>query len=57
MKFLKKARFTSSRTTSLSMGPSQEERYTELLEAEDEVYNAHIRASLEDIKAGRVKQT
>lgn len=33
-----------------------EERYSELLEAEDEVYNARIRASLEDIKAGRVKR-
>ena len=33
-----------------------EERYTELLEAEDEAYNARIRASLEDVKAGRVKR-
>ena len=33
-----------------------EERYRELLEAEDEAYNARIRASLEDLKAGRVKR-
>ena len=31
-----------------------EERYRELIEAEDEAYNARIRASLEDLKAGRV---
>ncbi|HUO77011.1 MAG TPA: hypothetical protein VMU21_05475 [Thermodesulfovibrionales bacterium] len=33
-----------------------EERYRDLLEAEDEAYNARIRASLEDLKAGRVKR-
>jgi len=33
-----------------------EERYRELLEAEDEAYNARIRASLEDLKAGRIKR-
>ena len=33
-----------------------EERYLELVEAEDEAYNARIRASLEDVKAGRVRR-
>lgn len=33
-----------------------EERYQELIEAEDEAYNARIRASLEDLKAGRTKR-
>lgn len=33
-----------------------EERYRELIEAEDEAYIARIRASLEDVKAGRVKR-
>lgn len=33
-----------------------EVRYRELIEAEDEAYNARIRASLEDVKAGRVKR-
>jgi PHD/YefM family antitoxin component YafN of YafNO toxin-antitoxin module len=33
-----------------------EERYRELVEAEDEAYIARVRASLEDVKAGRVKR-
>ena len=33
-----------------------EERYRELIEAEDEAYNARIRASLADVKAGRIKR-
>lgn len=33
-----------------------EERYSDLLEAEDEAYNSRIRASLEDLKTGRVKR-
>ena len=33
-----------------------EERYRELVEAEDEAYNARIRESLADLKAGRVKR-
>ncbi|TAN43332.1 MAG: prevent-host-death protein [Nitrospirae bacterium] len=33
-----------------------EVRYRELIEAEDEAYNARIRASLEDVKAGRVRR-
>ncbi len=33
-----------------------EERYSELIEAEDEVYIARVRASLEDVKIGRVKR-
>lgn len=33
-----------------------EERYRELIEAEDEAYIARIHASLEDVKAGRVKR-
>lgn len=33
-----------------------EERYRELIEAEDEAYLARVRASLEDVKAGRVKR-
>jgi PHD/YefM family antitoxin component YafN of YafNO toxin-antitoxin module len=34
----------------------KEERYLELIEAEDEAYNARIRASLADVKAGRVRR-
>ena len=33
-----------------------ETRYRELIEAEDEAYNARIRSSLADVKAGRVKR-
>ncbi len=33
-----------------------EVRYRELLEAEDEAYNARIRTSLADVKAGRIKR-
>lgn len=33
-----------------------EERYRDLLEAEDEAYTARVRASLEDVKAGRVRR-
>jgi PHD/YefM family antitoxin component YafN of YafNO toxin-antitoxin module len=33
-----------------------EERYQELLEAEDEAYIARIKASLEDVKAGRTRK-
>jgi PHD/YefM family antitoxin component YafN of YafNO toxin-antitoxin module len=33
-----------------------EERYRELIEAEDEAYTARVRASLEDVKAGRVRR-
>jgi len=33
-----------------------EKRYRELIEAEDEAYMARVRASLEDVKAGRVKR-
>ena len=33
-----------------------EERYRDLLEAEDEAYIARVRASLEDVKAGRVRR-
>lgn len=33
-----------------------EERYRELIEAEDEAYIARVRASLEDVKAGRVRR-
>jgi PHD/YefM family antitoxin component YafN of YafNO toxin-antitoxin module len=33
-----------------------EERYRQLVEAEDEAYLARVRASLEDVKAGRVKR-
>jgi hypothetical protein len=33
-----------------------EERYLELIEAEDEACNVRIRASLADVKAGRVKR-
>jgi PHD/YefM family antitoxin component YafN of YafNO toxin-antitoxin module len=33
-----------------------EERYSELLEAEEEAYNARIRASLAAVKSGRVKR-
>jgi len=33
-----------------------EERYRELIEAQDEAYGARLRASLEDLKAGRVRR-
>ena len=33
-----------------------QERYQELLEAQDEAYVARVRASLEDLQAGRVKR-
>ncbi len=33
-----------------------EERYEDLLNAEEEAYKSRIRASLEDLKAGRVKR-
>jgi PHD/YefM family antitoxin component YafN of YafNO toxin-antitoxin module len=33
-----------------------EERYRELIEAQDEAYGSRVRASLEDLKAGRVKR-
>lgn len=33
-----------------------EERYQELVVAEQEAYYARVRASLEDVKAGRVKK-
>ena len=33
-----------------------EVRYRELIEAEDEAYNARTRKSLEDVKAGRVRR-
>ena len=33
-----------------------EVRYRELIEAQNEAYVARVRASLEDVKAGRVKQ-
>jgi PHD/YefM family antitoxin component YafN of YafNO toxin-antitoxin module len=33
-----------------------ETRYRELIEAEDEAYIARVRASLEDVKAGRVRR-
>jgi len=33
-----------------------EERYQELAAAEDEAYMARVRASIEDVKAGRVKR-
>ncbi len=33
-----------------------EERYRDLIEAEDEAYIARVRASLEDVKAGRVRR-
>ncbi|OGT78906.1 MAG: prevent-host-death protein, partial [Gammaproteobacteria bacterium RIFCSPLOWO2_02_FULL_56_15] len=33
-----------------------EVRYRELIEAQDEAYVARVRASLEDVKAGRVKR-
>ncbi len=33
-----------------------EERYQELLEAEDEAYIARIKASLEDVTAGRTRK-
>ena len=31
-------------------------RYQELLEAQDEAYTARVRASLQDLKAGRVRR-
>ena len=33
-----------------------EARYRELIEAQDEAYAARVRASLEDLKAGRVRR-
>jgi len=33
-----------------------EERYRELIDAENDAYIARVRASLEDVKAGRVKR-
>ncbi len=33
-----------------------EERYRDLISAEDEAYTARVRASLEDVKAGRVRR-
>lgn len=33
-----------------------EARYRELLEAQEEAYQARLRASLEDLKAGRVRR-
>ncbi len=33
-----------------------ENRYQELLEAQDEAYEARVRASLEDLQAGRVRR-
>ena len=33
-----------------------EERYRDLLEAEGEAHSARVRASLEDVKAGRVRR-
>ena len=33
-----------------------QERYQELLETQDEAYEARVRASLEDLKAGRVRR-
>lgn len=33
-----------------------EERYQELIEAEDEAYIARVKASLEDVKAGRTRK-
>ncbi|MBI1732140.1 MAG: prevent-host-death protein [Gammaproteobacteria bacterium] len=33
-----------------------EVRYRELIEAQDEAYEARVRASLQDLKAGRVKR-
>ncbi len=33
-----------------------EERYRDLIEAEDEAYLARVKASLEDVKAGRVRR-
>jgi len=33
-----------------------EERYRELVEAQEEAYEARVLASLEDVKAGRVKR-
>jgi len=33
-----------------------EERYQDLLEAEGEAYMARIKASLEDVKAGRIRK-
>ncbi|MDR4509187.1 MAG: hypothetical protein MRJ65_13310 [Candidatus Brocadiaceae bacterium] len=33
-----------------------EERYQELIEAEEEAYTARIKSSLEDVRAGRVRK-
>jgi len=33
-----------------------EERYRDLIEAENEAYGARVRASREDVKAGRIKR-
>jgi PHD/YefM family antitoxin component YafN of YafNO toxin-antitoxin module len=33
-----------------------QERYQELLETQEEAYEARVRASLEDLKAGRVRR-
>jgi len=33
-----------------------QERYQELIEAQEEAYEARVRASLEDLKAGRVRR-
>lgn len=33
-----------------------QERYQELIEAQDEAFEARVRASLEDLKAGRVRR-
>ncbi|MEZ4768966.1 MAG: hypothetical protein R2844_11140 [Caldilineales bacterium] len=33
-----------------------EQRYQDLLESEDEAYEARVRASLEDVRAGRVRR-
>ena len=33
-----------------------EARYRELIEAQDEAYTARVRASLEDLKSGRVRR-
>jgi hypothetical protein len=33
-----------------------EKRYRDLIEAEDEAYLARVRASLEDVKAGKVRR-
>ena len=33
-----------------------QERYQDLIEAQDEAYEARVRASLEDLKAGKVRR-